>query len=89
LYTELTPPLAQHVQNAVRAEHQFLRVALEELIDLVDRQPAAGRQVLGQRADVGEAEQELGIQFGELILRQQRMDAQHVHQRVDRGNVHV
>ena len=76
-YTSLTDSIV----DQVRPINQVLGPADQDLVHLINRQPAALSQVFGQGFDIAESRPQRAVQFIELIGRQKALFAKHVDER--------
>jgi hypothetical protein len=74
---------AQVVEDAKRPQHQFLPVGLKQLVDLVDGQPAAPDQFLGEQQRTGTARPQDARDLIQLRWPQQFLLAQLFQQAVE------
>src|SRR5271165_985304 len=77
--------LAQTLQDDVGPQDQAAAAVLEELVDLIGRQPATLQELAGQGARLGEADLKLAGRLFELVPLQNRGLAEGVDQ-IDGSN---
>src|SRR5262245_15282722 len=82
------PSLAETVEDTIRTDDQVLRTVLEEVIDLVDGEPAVLHKGPGKRLGAVKIGQHFLCQLVELTLSEQALIAEGLDQGHDRVDAH-